>query len=119
MRLSWSRAETLRSTNSPILRVDLAHLFRDFAGKILVDLEDLQLKFGDFSFGLRGRGDQLPALTAKARCLAFELAQPRDWHEILLKEIANASELVLDKGDFLFFRGLLRGKADDFFVALG
>ena len=54
------------------LGIDLAHFLRDFAGEILVDLDNLQLKFCDLAFGLRGRSDQLPALAIKPRCFALE-----------------------------------------------
>ena len=99
-------------------RIDFAHFLCNFAREILVDLDDLQLQLGDFSLGLRGRGDQLPALAAEPRCLALELAQPRYRDEIFLIELAHAGEFVLDEGDFLVLRRFLRAEADDLFVGL-
>ena len=118
VRLSWSKAETLRSTNSPIFAVDFAHLFGDFARQILIDLNDLQLKLGNFALGLRNRANQLPALTAKTRCFTFELAEAGYRNEVFLKELADAGELIIDKVDFLLLGLFLRAKSDDLFVGL-
>ena len=97
MRLSWSSAATLRSTNSPIFGVDLAHVLGDLAAQILIDLDDLQLGLGDFAFGLRDRGDQLRALAFEPRGVALERGQPRDLHKIVFPELADAFELLADQ----------------------
>ena len=66
MRLSWSSAATLRSTNSPNLGVDLAHVLGDLAAQILIDLDDLQLGLGDLALGLGDGGDQLRRVRPRA-----------------------------------------------------
>ena len=97
MRLSWSSAVTLRSTNSPDFAVDLAHILGDFAAEILVDLDDLQLGFGDLALGLRNRSDELRAFALDAGAVALQRGQAGDRHQIFLPELAHAFQLFLDQ----------------------
>ena len=83
MRLSWSSAATLRSTELGDLGLDLAQVLADLGAHVLVDLQDLQLDLGDLALGLRGRGDELAALAFEARRVALERGDALELHEVL------------------------------------
>src|SRR6185503_4915009 len=85
---------------------------------VLVDLQDLQLEFGDFSFCLRYRSKELPPFPVEPRCFALELIKPCNRHESLFEEIADANQFVLNEIDFFLLRGPLCSKADDFLFRL-
>src|SRR4029077_1862237 len=70
--------------------VGFAQLLGDAAGQILIDLDDLQLDFGDFAFRLRRLGHDLAALAFKVRFLALQRGQAIKLHQILLPQVAYA-----------------------------
>ncbi len=78
------------------LAVDLARLLGDLAAQIAVDLDDLQLGFGDLAGGLRGLRDQLPGFAIEPRRLALKFGQLGERHKLVLPEISTpaASRLI-------------------------
>ena len=78
MRLSWSSAVTLRSTNSPYLASTSRRSLATSLDEILVDLDDLQLGFGHLALGLGDRGDELAALAFDAGGVALERGEAGD-----------------------------------------
>ncbi len=97
----------------------LTQILGDLAGHVLVDLDDLQLGFGDLAPGLGARGDVLPAFAVQPRGVAFQLRQARNLDQPLLVELAHAHQLLLDQRDFLLLGLFLRGETLDFLVELG
>src|SRR6266566_8441578 len=56
----------------PDFHVDLAQLPRDFAAQVLIDLDNLQLGFGDLAARLRRRRERLRAFALEPHRFPFE-----------------------------------------------
>ena len=101
-------------------------LLADLAAQVLIDLDDLELGFGDLALGLGDRRDERAALAAQPRIVAFERRQATDRHQVLLPQVAHALELPLDQldlvllgGDLLVDRPLLLLELADALLQLG
>ena len=82
------------------LVVGLAQILGDVADHVLVDLDDLQLGLGDLALGLGARGDVLRALAVEPRGVALQRGQPRNLHQMLVVEIADAGEFLFAPARF-------------------
>ena len=100
------------------LAVGLAQLLGDVAGEFLIDLEDLQLNFGDLALGFGGGGNERAALALQARLLALERGEPVELDEVLRPQIADALELLVDERHFLGLGVLLGGQPGDLLLQL-
>ena len=83
------------------LTVDLGQLATDLAGQVLVDLDQLQLGFGDRGTSLRHRNQQPAVLTLDPCHLALERGQLAHRHQALLPEFAGAGQLARDQLDLV------------------
>src|SRR5262245_13232202 len=99
--------------------VDLAQFLRDFAGKILIYLQNLQRGLGDLAFCLRRGRNQLTAFTVEPGRLALERREPGELNQILVPKITHACKLSLDERNFFCLRILLRGETGNFLAKLG
>src|SRR5262245_49111019 len=95
------------------LGVDLAHLLLDLTAEILVDLNDLELDFGDLPPGLRDGRLQLGLFAVETGRLPLQQGKAIDLNEVLLEQVANPFELAADQLNFSFLGLLLSRKTDD------
>jgi len=84
----------------------------------LVDLDNLQLGFGDLALGLRARRDVLRPIAGQPCGVALQHRQARYLHQMLFVEIANPDQFLLHQGSFLVLGGLLRRETGDLFIQL-
>src|SRR5829696_6272079 len=100
------------------LALDLAQILGNLAAQILIDLQDLQLDFGNLALGLCSRRDELAALALEARGVALKRRHALDLHEVLAPEIPDALELLADQLGFALLRRDLAGEALDLLLEL-
>src|SRR5262245_2790609 len=97
---------------------DLGQLLAHLAAKILIDLQDLELGFGDFAPGLGDRGDQRSSCSQQPRRVSFQSHKACDWDEVLAPQFAYAFELLTDQLDFPRLAGDLLLEAADLLLEL-
>src|SRR5262249_40638185 len=76
--------------------VDFTHLFRNFTAQVHIDLNDLELDFGDLHFRLRYGGNKLRLFAIEPRRLPLQLRKPSQRHQVLPEQIAHSVELAID-----------------------
>src|SRR5512146_3049132 len=81
------------------LAVNLAQFLRNLAAEVLVNLQDLQLDFGDLAPDLRRGSDRLCEFALETRGFALQQGKAVYLDEILFPEAAHASQLALDQFD--------------------
>src|SRR5262245_9579068 len=99
--------------------INLAQFLGDIACNILIYLENLQRRLGDFAFGLRRGRNQLTAFTVEPSRLALERREPGDLNQILVPKITHPCKLSLDERNFFCLRILLCGETGNFLAKLG
>ncbi len=100
------------------LGLRLTEILDHLGAEILVELDDLQLRFADLGFRLGDAGDQLSALALDACRLALQGRQPGERHQPLVVEVLDAGQFAVDQLDLLCLRDGLRFQAGDFVVQL-
>ena len=83
------------------LGANVAELLSHFAADILIDLDDLQLDLGNFAGGFGFRSDQLTALAAEPRSIAFERCHAGEGNKLLFPKLENALQFLFDESDLL------------------
>src|SRR5262245_36101287 len=99
--------------------INLAQFLGDIAGNILIYLENLQRRLGDFAFGLRRGRNQLTAFTIEPGRFTLERREPIELDQILVPKITHPCKLSLDERNFLGLRILLRGETGNLLPKLG
>ena len=112
-RCSWSSACKLALDEFADLGVDLAHLLRDLTAEILVDLNYLELNFGDLAFGLRDGSHQLSLFAVDPGRFPLQQRKAIDLNEVPLEQVADPFEFAIDQFNFSFLGLLLGGQTDN------
>src|SRR5947209_11724401 len=124
----------LRRTDVDALKLILGRdlLFNEFGGlaanvgeilpvlgaHVLIDLQHLDLRFGDLALGLRDGCHKLSALAFKARLLALKCSHAIELDELLGPKLAHAFQFFLDPLDLLVLGCDLRHQTADLFLGL-
>src|SRR5581483_5776151 len=102
-----------------LLALGVAELLDDIDAEILIDANDLKLRFADLRLGLGDRGQQLPAFTVEPGRFALQRGQSRQRHQALVIKVLHAGELPLDQLQLFGPRIDLHLQAGDFLIELG
>ena len=98
--------------------LDIAKLGQGLGALLVLDLDHLNVDFGDTALGARPLGNQPAALALKARLFALHGEDTAGRHEPILEEFLEVGELAADETDLGFLRLLLRGKPANLLVKL-
>src|SRR3954453_10086421 len=101
-----------------VLSADVREVLAVLGPHILIDLQDLDPRFGDLALRLGDRRNELSTFTLKSRLLALQRRDAVELNQLLGPQLAHALELFLDPFDLLVFRGDLRDQPADFFLRL-
>ena len=100
------------------LRFNLTQAVGHFAAKVLIDLDDLELRLRDLAARLGLRRRKPAALTVQIGAFALQRHHALDRHEALLPEFAYPFKFPFDQGDATHLRVFLGDQAAYLFLVL-